>query len=82
MITDYTTQGKCSNCGACCSDFLPLSDNDIRRIKVYIAEHHIKDIKNAKSLFHQKYAPVNMRAVFFGSDELERLLNEEINKSD
>ena len=126
MITDYTTQGKCSNCGACCSDFLPLSDNDIRRIKAYIEEHHIKeqrhndiqgydmtcpfrdeankkcliykirpaickqfmcnhtieDIQKAKKLFHQKYAPVNMRAVFFGSNEIERLLNVQINKGD
>lgn len=124
MITDYTIRDKCSNCGACCSDFLPLSDNDIRRIKAYIAENHIKeqrhnyiqgydmtcpfrdeankkcliykirpaickqfmcnhtikDIQKTKKLFHQKYAPVNMRAVFFGSNELERLLNEEINK--
>lgn len=126
MITDYTIRDKCSNCGACCSDFLPLSDNDIRRIRKYITEHHIKeqrhnyiqgydmtcpfrdeankkcliykirpaickqfmcnhtikDIQKAKKLFHQKYAPVNMRAVFYGNNELERLLNEEINKGD
>ena len=32
-ITDYTCNNKCSNCGNCCGDLLPLSHKDIKTIK-------------------------------------------------
>ena len=35
-ITDYTCQGKCSNCGNCCNDIIPLTNGDIHRIRKYI----------------------------------------------
>jgi|GEM_PF-512226 len=41
-VTDYTINGKCSECGSCCSDFLPLSSEEIRRIKAYINKHRLK----------------------------------------
>lgn len=40
--TDYTKNGKCSNCGECCSHILPVSNTEIKRIKRYITKHHIK----------------------------------------
>lgn len=43
FVKDYTDNGKCSNCGQCCSNALPLSENEIRRIKVYIKEKGIKE---------------------------------------
>jgi Fe-S-cluster containining protein len=43
-IVDYTNKGKCSNCGECCSNFLPLTDDDIQRIREYIKEHDIKAV--------------------------------------
>lgn len=42
-ITDFTVNGKCSECGKCCSDVLPLSDNEVNRIKAYIKKHGIKE---------------------------------------
>lgn len=39
---DYTNNGKCSNCGRCCSNLLPLTDDEIVRIKKYIKKHNIK----------------------------------------
>lgn len=37
----YCVDGKCSGCGACCSNFLPVTDREIRNIKKYIARHAI-----------------------------------------
>lgn len=40
-ITNFTCNGKCSNCGECCSNFLPVSDEEIRLIKKYVKKHNI-----------------------------------------
>ena len=40
---DYTVDGKCSNCGNCCSNFLPLSAKEIKTIKRYIEKKGIKE---------------------------------------
>ena len=42
-ITDFTENGKCSNCGECCSDLLRLSKYEISIIKRYIKKHNIKE---------------------------------------
>ena len=42
-ITDFTENGKCSNCGQCCSNLLPMSEQEIKRIKAYIKKHRIKE---------------------------------------
>lgn len=42
-VTDYTKNGKCSGCGACCSNLLPLSNQEVKRIKAYIKQHNIKE---------------------------------------
>jgi len=42
FCTDFTKDGKCSGCGECCSNFLPISDAEKRRIKDYIKKHNIK----------------------------------------
>lgn len=41
--TDFTKGGKCSNCGACCSDLLPISKDEVLHIKAYIKRHGIKE---------------------------------------
>lgn len=41
-LTDYTTDGKCSGCGSCCSNYLPVSEADLRRIKRYVAAHNVR----------------------------------------
>ena len=43
IVKDFTKDGKCSNCGQCCSNLLPLSEAEIKRIKAYIKKHGIKE---------------------------------------
>lgn len=50
-LTDFTKDGKCSGCGNCCSNALPMSDVDIIRIKAYIIAHNITERRN-----HPPYA--------------------------
>jgi Fe-S-cluster containining protein len=45
-VTDHTYNGECSNCGECCSDFLPVSPEDVRRIHRFVKQHNIKEHKN------------------------------------
>ena len=35
--------GKCSNCGECCTDLLPLSAEEVRRLKAYARKHGLKE---------------------------------------
>ena len=42
-VFDCTVNGACSGCGACCSNFLPISKEEIRRIKQYVKKNHIKE---------------------------------------
>lgn len=42
---NFTKDGRCIGCGECCSSLLPLSDKDIKRIKVYMIRHNIKERK-------------------------------------
>ena len=44
-VTDFTENGKCSNCGQCCSDILPVSESEIRTIRKYIKRHNIREAK-------------------------------------
>lgn len=39
---DFCIDGKCSCCGSCCTNFLALSDAEIRRIKRFITANNIK----------------------------------------
>lgn len=45
-VFDYTKNGECSNCGNCCSDFLPISPEEISRIEKYIKKHGVKEQKH------------------------------------
>lgn len=42
---DFTVNGKCSGCGSCCSNILPVSDAEVKRIREYICTHDIKEQK-------------------------------------
>lgn len=48
-ITNYTDNGKCSNCGQCCGDILHLSKSEIKLIDKYLKNHKIK--ATPKSVF-------------------------------
>lgn len=41
-ITDFTINGKCSNCGACCSDTPCVTKEETRRIAKWLASNEVK----------------------------------------
>lgn len=45
-VYDFTKDGECSKCGACCSNLLWISEKEISRIKRYIKKHNIKEQKH------------------------------------
>ena len=49
-VYDFTKDGKCSSCGACCANYLPLSSSEIKEIKRCIKKHHIKEQKHTIAL--------------------------------
>ena len=40
---DLTNNGKCTGCGSCCSNVLPMTENEISTIRKYIKKHNIKE---------------------------------------
>ena len=40
-LYDFTHNGKCSQCGNCCSKYLPVTQHEINTIKQYIKNHNI-----------------------------------------
>ena len=45
-VYDYTKDGKCTGCGQCGSNFLPLSEREIKDIRRYVEKHHIHECKH------------------------------------
>lgn len=43
---NLTCNGKCTGCGNCCSNLLPMTDKEIRIIKEYIKRNGIKEHKH------------------------------------
>ena len=43
---DLTDNGKCTQCGQCCSNILPMTEDEISVIRRYIKKHHIKERKH------------------------------------
>ena len=39
--------GKCSNCGECCADLLPLTDAEVEKLKRYARAHNLKEHRQA-----------------------------------
>lgn len=42
---DFTCNGKCTGCGGCCSNILPMTEDEIRTIRKYIKRYKIKEQK-------------------------------------
>ena len=38
----YTKEGRCSNCGNCCTELIPITNNELKLIKAYVKEKHIE----------------------------------------
>jgi hypothetical protein len=47
---DFTDNGKCTECGECCSNILPMTDEEIKEIRSYIKVHNIKECKHGVSI--------------------------------
>lgn len=43
-VSDFTVDGKCAKCGACCSTFLPLTVKEIKRLKGWVKKHDYKPV--------------------------------------
>ena len=41
-ITDNSNCGKCSKCGECCTNLLPISQNELNKIQEYVIKNKIK----------------------------------------
>lgn len=39
--------GKCSNCGECCADLLPLTRGELEKIRRYVKKHNVKEHRQA-----------------------------------
>ena len=40
---DLTDNGKCTQCGECCANLLPMTDEEIEIIRKYVKKHNIKE---------------------------------------
>lgn len=40
---NLTDNGKCTGCGGCCSNLLPMTDEEVKIIRRYIKKHKIKE---------------------------------------
>ena len=45
-IYNFTKDGKCSGCGNCCSNLLPMSQKEVDAIRRYIKKHGIKECRH------------------------------------
>ena len=43
QVSDFTNNGKCSNCGNCCTRILPMSIIDILSIESYVEKNKLKE---------------------------------------
>lgn len=42
-VQDHTCGGKCSGCGECCGNFLPMSNDEVLAIHRYLKRHPVKE---------------------------------------
>lgn len=60
-VYDYTKDGKCIGCGKCCSNFLPLSQKEIKAIRQYVRKHNIKEHRHLPPTLEE---PIDMTCPF------------------
>lgn len=44
-VYDFTRDGKCSGCGNCCTNLLPMSQKEVDVIRKYVKENHIREAR-------------------------------------
>jgi hypothetical protein len=65
-VNNYCIDGNCSRCGECCSDFIPLLDNELRIIKEYVKKHGVTAYKN-----RAVYAYIDITCPFYDAGKKE-----------
>lgn len=45
-VYDFTDNGKCTQCGACCSRYLPMTQKEADVIHRFVKKHDIKEFKH------------------------------------
>lgn len=64
---NYCKNGKCSNCGNCCTELIPLTKTEVRLIKAYIKEKNIKPFSDILFSTNGQYS-VNLMCPFRNFD--------------
>ena len=41
-VTNFTKNGECSKCGNCCTPIIPITEEEVKKIREYIKENDIK----------------------------------------
>lgn len=71
-VYDFTVNGECSQCGACCSNMLWLSDGEITRIRRYIKKHHIKEQKHTAPAVLAEPPKFDLTCPFLNEDRKDK----------
>ena len=45
-VYDFTDHGKCTQCGACCSNYLPMTQKEIAVIHRFVKKHSVKEFRH------------------------------------
>lgn len=67
-VYDFTENGRCIECGSCCSNILPMSKRETEVIRNYIKRYNIKPYENKMPL---KDRPYDMNCPFCDNDKHE-----------
>lgn len=67
-VFNFCVDGRCSECGQCCSALLPLSNKEIKNIKRYVDKKHLKPHKHG-SVFSNE--PFDLTCPFLDTSKKE-----------
>lgn len=68
-VFDKTDNGTCTQCGACCSNILPMTDDEVRTIKRYVKKNRIKEFKHATNVMSNP--TLDLTCPFLNDDKQE-----------
>lgn len=74
---NFCKDGECIGCGNCCSNLLPMTDEEIKTIKVYMKKHHIKEQKHINALLVEQ-PKIDMTCPFLMNSGCERCVIYEV----
>lgn len=67
-VFDKTNHGECTQCGACCSNTLPLTKKEVAEIHKYVKANNVKQYKH---LFPVANRVVDMTCPFMDDSKLK-----------